>query len=1035
MIGALCIRRPVATILLTLGVLLLGALAYASLPIAALPSVDRPTVSVYAYLPGASPDTMATSVGVPLERQLGVIPGIAEMASFTSADGEEIDIQFTLQKTLDSAAGAVQAAINAALPNLPHDLPQPPTYYKADPGGVAMIVLALTSDVLEPGEVYDVADSVVAQKLSRIAGVSRVVISGAERAAVRVRVNPKRLADMGLSLETVRASIDTATREMPKGHIDHGGQRLSLAANDQLYRAEDFRRIAVTWRNGAPVLLGELAEVTDSVLNNLQAGWFDRKPAVTVLVFRQPDANIVATVDEVLAALPELQHFMPPSIKAHVVFDRTALIRASVADVQRTIGVAIALVVIVIALFVRRLWATAIPAVTIPVVLAGTLAMMSALGYSLDNLSLMALTIAVGFVVDDAVIVIENVIRRMEEGSAALEAALAASAQLSWTIVSITAALIGALVPVLFMPDIVGRYFREFGLTLVTAIVLSAVISLTLTPMMCGRLLRRPQARHAAGRDGPGLARVAGLPEAVYGRCLDWCLRRRTTCLVATLLIAAGTFSLYWILPKGYMPTQDTGVLHIRTIASPSISFAEMERLQQDVNDIVLGDPAVDAVSSYIGGVMSWGDLWVGLKPPNIRGDSIQMVIDRLRPRLRKIDGLRVFLNPVQDLNVGLGGSASRYQYRVTGTDVDEVIRAGEALRQRMIHMPELVDVISNIDARSGLEAGLAVDRVQAGRFGITPQAIDNALYDAFGQRQVGLIYLPLSYSRVVMEVDPQFQGDPSSFENLYVPGANGAQVPLAELTEVWRAHAPMWVRHAQQFPTMTISFDTKPGVSIGQAIAAIRGMQATLAIPDDLKTEFTGEAGEASKSGTAQLLLFLGAIFAIYVVLGTLYESYAHPLTILSTLPSASFGAVLALWATRTEFNVMTAIACILVVGMVMKNAILMVDFAIVAERADGLLAVEAMRRAARQRLRPIVMTMLVAIMSALPLALGQGPGHELRQPLGIAVVGGLFVSQFLTLFTTPPIYVLIDEIGASRFARRKRAAGNLAGVAANSS
>ena len=1015
--SALCIRRPVATLLLTLGVLLLGGLAYVTLPIAALPSVDRPTVSVFAYLPGASPDIMATSVGAPLERQLGVIPGIAEMASISTSDGEEIDIQFTLQKTLDGAAGAVQAAINAALPNLPHDLPQPPTYYKADPGGVAMIVIALTSDVLRPGEVYDVADSVVAQKLSQISGVSRVWISGAERAAVRVRVDPKRLADMGLSFETLRAAIDAATRDLPKGHIDQNGERLSLAANDQLYHADDFRRIAVSWRNGAPILLEDVAQVSDSVLDDLQAGWFDRKPAVTALVFRQPDANIVETVDQVLAALPQLQRSMPQSIKAHVVFDRTTLIRASIADVQRTIGVAIVLVVLVIALFVRRLWATIIPAITIPVALAGTLAALSMLGYSLDNLSLMALTIAVGFVVDDAVIVIENIIRRMEQGAGAVQATLAATAQLGWTIVSITVALIGALIPVLFMPDIVGRYFREFGLTLVAAIVLSAVISLTLTPMMCAYLLRHSAPAPSAPRKPTSFAVVAGLPLTVYSRCLDWCLRRRIACLLATLLIAGGTFGLYAVLPKGYMPTQDTGVMHIRTIANPNISFAEMQRLQQEVNDTVLADPGVDAVSSYIGDVMSWGDLWVGLKPLDVRNASIQAVIDRLRPRLNKVQGLRVFLNPVQDLNVGLGGSASRYQYRVTGTDVEEVIRAGEMLRQHMIHMPELIDVITNVDARSGLQAGLAVDRVRAGRFGVTPLAIDSALYDAFGQRQFGLIYLPLSYSKVVMEVDPRFQGDPSSFANLYVPGTSGAQVPLAALTTAWRAHAPMWVRHAQQFPTMTVSFDTKPGVSIGQAIAAIRAMQATLAIPDDVKTEFTGEAGEASKSGMAQLLLFAGAVAAVYIVLGALYESYAHPLTILSTLPSASFGALLALWATGMEFSVVTAIACILVVGMVMKNAILMVDFAINAERVEGLAAIDAVRQAAHQRLRPIVMTTMVATLSALPLALGQGPGHELRQPLGVAVVGGLFLSQFLTLLTTPAIYLIVDLI-----ARRPR-------------
>ncbi len=760
------------------------------------------------------------------------------------------------------------------------------------------------------------------------------------------------------------------------------------------------------------MLLGDIAEVQDSVLNDLQAGWFNRNPAVSVLVYRQPDANIVETVDQVLATLPLLQHWMPPSIKVHVVFDRTTLIRASIADVQQTIAIAIVLVVGVIALFVRRIWATIIPATTIPVVLAGTLAVMALAGYSLDNLSLMALTIAVGFVVDDAVIVIEAVISRIERGESPRAATIAAIRQMGSTIVSITAALIAAMIPVLFMPDIVGSYFREFGMTLVAAITLSAAISLTLTPMMCARLLRA----EAALTEHPskiGRMRVPGLPLAAYACSLDWCLRHTRICLALAIAIAGATYGVYLALPKGFMPTQDTGVMHIIALANPSVSFAEMSRLQQRVDETVLADPAVAALSSYMGGgVMSTGHLWIGLKPLAQRQVSLQVVIDRLRVQLRKIEGIRVFLNPVQDLNIGLGSSAARYQYRLTGTDVEAVFRAGESLRQRMIHLPELIDVVTNVDTRSGLQANLTLDRVQAGRFGITPQAVDNALYDAFGQRQVGLIYLPLSYSKVVLEVDPRFQGDPTSFSSLYVPGSNGAQVPLDQLMHLFRAHAPMWVRHAQQFPTMTLSFDTKPGVSLGQAIAAIRGAQAELNIPDEVKTEFTGEAGEASASGGRQLLLFLGAIGAVYIVLGVLYESYVHPLTILSTLPAASFGALLALWLTHTEFTIMTAIACILVVGMVMKNAVLMVDFALIAEREYGSAPSHAIRQAALARVRPITMTMLVAVLSAVPLAVGTGAGHELRQPLGIAIVGGLLVSQLLTLYSTPVVYVLMDRL-----------------------
>ena len=1002
MIGAACIRRPVATLLLSLGVLLLGVIAYVRLPIAALPSVDRPSISVYAGLPGASPETMASSVGIPLERRLGIIPGIAEMASIATPSGQEIDIQFTLEKTLDSAGAAVQAAINAALPDLPHDLPAPPTYYKADPGGVAMIVLAFTSDVLAPGDVYDFADSVVAQKMSQIPGVSHAVINGAERAAVRVRLDPRRMAQMGLSMETVRAAIDSATRLMPKGRIDRGDTSFALAANDQLLRAAEYRTVVVAFRNGAAVRLGDIADISDSVLNDLRGGWFNGQPAVTVLLYRQPDANIVETVDQVLKTLPQLEHWMPPSVHAHVVFDRTTLIRASIADVERTIGIAMVLVVMVVALFVRRLGATMIPALTIPVALAGTLAVMSVLGFNLDNLSLMALTIAVGFVVDDAVIIIEAVIRRMEAGQGARAAAIAATEQLGGTIVSITAALVAALIPVLFMPDIVGRYFREFGLTLVAALVISAAISLTLTPMLCARL-----------RPVPGTEARPGRLMGGYAAVLGWCLRHARLAATGALVAALASYGVYRALPKGFMPTQDTGVLHIVTIANPNISFAAMQGLQRRVDAVVLADPAVAAATSYLGGTTSFGNVWIGLKPLEQR-DAMPAVIDRLRTKLGAIAGIRSIPIPVQDLTIGLGGSG-RYQVQLTGTDLAAVERAGDALRLRMLKLPQLVDVISNVDLRAGLQAGLVVDRMQAARLGVTPLAIDNTLYDAFGQRQVGLVYLPLSYSKVVMEVDPRFAGTPGSINQLFVPGAGGAQVPLGQMLKPWRSHAPMWVRHAQQFPTMAISFNTAPGVAVGQAVAAVRAAQAQTEIPDEVKVVFTGEAGAASQAGWTQVLLFLAAVFAVYVVLGVLYESYAHPLTILSTLPPATLGALLALWATGQEFGIMTAIACILVVGMVMKNAILLVDFAVLAER-DGLDAREAMRRAALQRVRPITMTMLVAVLSALPLALGTRAGHELRQPLGIAVVGGLVVAQLFTLLATPAVYVVIDGLRRRR-------------------
>ena len=1003
------IRRPVATILLTLGVLLLGCLAYAKLPIAALPSVDRPTIGVWSILPGASPDTVAVSLAQPLERQLGTIPGIAQMVAFSGQGGATITIQFDLGKDIDEAAGQVQAAINAAGPNLP----QPPQYYKANPSGFAVIVLALTSDVIDPAEVYELADSVVVQKLSQIDGVAKVQINGAERGAVRIRVDPRLIATMKLSLEEIRNAVALATQNTPKGAVSIDQQSFTLAANDQLFKAVDYREIVVAWRNTAAIRLGDVATVEDDVINDKLAGWYNTQRAVMVYVYKQPDANVVETVDQVIAAVPQMTHWMPPSVKVHIVYNRTTLIRASIEDVQLTIAIATGLVVLVMALFLKRFWATAIPALTIPVSLAATFGAMALLGYTLDNLSLMALTIAVGFVVDDAVIMIENIIRLIEAGHAPLQAALLGARQMAFTIASVTAALIAALIPVLFMPDVVGRYFSEFGMTLVAAITASAVVSITLTPMLCGRLLAPSKTAQADSRPN-WFDRGFSATVRAYLVSLDWALRFRWVSLGLTLAVTATTIGIYLMLPKGFMPTQDTGILFVRTITNANVSFATMAERQQAVANAILADPAVDDLVSYIGGqgsTLSNGSMLVNLKPAAVRKLSIQQVIARLRIALGKVDGMRTFFTPVQDLALGVGGSASRYQYTLSGIDVAQVAQWGEVMRRRIVTLPEVTDVITNTET-IGLQAGLQIDRIRAASLGITPMGIDNTLYDAFGQRQIKTIYLPLNYARVVLELDPRFQTDPSVFEQIYVPGANNAAVPLATLMRPTRAHAPMWEFHEDQFPSMTISFDTKPGTSLGQSIAAIRKAEAAAKLPDEIKAAFKGEAGEATKSGGTQMLLFAAAIIAIYVVLGVLYEGYAHPFTILSTLPSAAFGALLALLLTKTEFTIITSIGCILLVGMVMKNAIMMVDFALTLERVEGLSPDRSIREAARLRVRPITMTMLAAILSAVPLAIGTGPGFELRQPLGIAIVGGLLVSQFLTLYTTPLVYLLIDRL-----------------------
>jgi len=1004
------IRRPVATILLAIGILLLGAVAYAELPIAALPSVDRPTITVDADLPGASPDTIATSLAQPLERQLGIIPGVAEMNSLSLTGGTYITIQFALNKDIDAAAGAVQAAINASEPSLPKDLPYPPGYWKANPSGAPVIALALTSDVIDPTTVYDFADSVVVNQLSQLPGVAQVVISGAQRAAVRIRADPRRLAQLDISLEQLRQAVESASDNMPKGAIVQGAQAITVAANDQLVRAADYRDVTVAWRDGAAVLLGDVAQVTDSIIDTRLDGWYNHDRAVVVYVHKQPDANVVQTVDAVKAMLPLLRRWMPPAIDVHVISDRTVLIRAAVADVQFTILAALLLVVLITWVFLKRFWATMVPAITIPVAMAATLGAMYLAGFTLDNLSLMAMTISIGFVVDDAVIMVENIVRLIEGGAAPMQAALAGARQIGFTIVAITGALAGALIPVVFMPDVVGRYFNEFGVTLVAAIVASAVVSLTLTPALCSRLLTARRDR-PPGRLERMTARASHALMRLYLGSLGWSLRHTTPTILATLAVTAGSIALYLALPKGFMPTQDTGLLYVKTIARANVSFTEMERIQRAVVEETLHDPAVAGMTAYIGSgsnQLSWGQALVNLKPLAERGLPIQQVIDRLRPRLARIDEQHTYFTPVQDLNLGSGG-ASRYDYVLISDDPVELYRWAADMQHHMEDMHGVLTDIISSNETGGLGATLEMDRVRAAALGVTPQSLDNALYDVFGQRQIKKIYLPHNYSQVVLEADPAVLAEPAAFAQVYAAGAAGGQVPLAEVTRLRREHGVMWLWHDSQFSAIRISFDTAPGVSIGQAIAAIRALQETLHLPGNIRAEFRGEAAQAGKSNASELMLFAAAVIAIYIVLGVLYESYAHPFTILTTVPSAAFGALLALWAWHVQFTIITAIGCILLIGMVMKNAIMMVDFALEAERREGTVPRQAILHAARLRARPIIMTTLAAILTAVPLAVGAGAGFELRQPLGIAVVGGLIVSQLLTLYTTPVVYLLV--------------------------
>jgi len=1023
----LFILRPVATSLMMVAILLSGIVAYRLLPLSALPEVDYPTIQVVTLYPGASPDVTTSSITAPLERQFGQMPGLNQMSSTSSGGASVITLQFSLELTLDVAEQEVQAAINAATSLLPPDLPAPPIYNKVNPADTPILSLAITSDSLPLPKVQDLIDTRIAQKISQLPGVGLVSLSGGQRPAVRIQANPKALAAYGMSLDDLRTAIGNANVNLAKGSFDGPSRASTIDANDQLKSADEYQRLIIAYKNGSPIRLADVADVVDDAENVRLAAWANDKPALILNVQRQPGANVIEVVDRIKKLLPQLQAALPGSVDVVLLTDRTTTIRASVKDVQFELLLAVALVVMVIFLFLRNVAATLIPSVAVPLSLVGTFGVMYLAGFSINNLTLMALTIATGFVVDDAIVMIENIARYIEEGMQPLEAALKGAEQIGFTIISLTFSLIAVLIPLLFMGDVVGRLFREFAITLAVAILISAFISLTLTPMMCARLLR-----HIPPGEQSRFYRSSGrFFEAVierYGRMLDWVLDRQT----ATLLVALGTLALtvllYIYVPKGFFPVQDTGVIQGISEAPQSISFAAMAQRQQDLARVVLQDPAVDSLSSFIGvdgtnATLNSGRMLINLKPLKARGIDATGVIRRLQPQLAQVEGISLYMQPVQDLTIEDRVSRTQYQFSVEDADAGNLGTWVPKLVERLRASTPLADVVSDLQDR-GLQAYVEIDRNTASRLGVTPASIDNALYNAFGQRMISTIFTQSNQYRVVLEVQSDYQKGPAALNDIFVTSTDGQQVRLSAVARVSEHTAPLSVNHLGQFPASTISFNLAPGYSLGDAVRAIRGVQAQIGLPPSMQTSFQGAALAFESSLNNTLLLILAAIVTMYIVLGVLYESYIHPVTILSTLPSAGVGALLALMLSHTDLGIIAIIGIILLIGIVKKNAIMMIDFALDAERNEGKSPREAIRHACLLRFRPILMTTLSALLGAVPLMMGSGVGSELRHPLGITMVGGLLVSQVLTLFTTPVIYLAFDRL-TNRSARRMKKPG----------